>query len=78
MDKIFHKCFKRVQIKKNNKQHKHQIKKLYDTRSTLKRLSKHGQRKREILKKQIMEIDEQILSKITEKNIIYVKKDSRN
>ena len=24
MDKIFYKCFKRVQIKKNNKEHKHQ------------------------------------------------------
>ena len=57
MDKIFHHCFKRVQIKQNNKQHKHQTKKLYDIRSTLKRLSKHG-KEREILKKQIMEIDE--------------------
>ena len=65
MDKMFHKCFKRVQIKKNNKQHKHQsTKKLYNIRSSLKRLSKHGKRKIEILKKQIMEIDEQILKEL--------------
>ena len=74
MDKMFKTCFKRVQIKKNNKQHKHQTtEKLYNIRSSLKRLSKHGKRKREILKKQIMEIDEQILSKIAEKNFKYVK-----
>ena len=71
---MFNLCFKRVQIKKNNKEHKHHAtKKLYNIRSSLKRLSKRGKRMREILKKQIMEIYEQISNKIAEKNSIYAK-----